>query len=59
VLLGALSGLIDIDPDIWTGVIRQRVPAKAMELNVRAFWQGRESLGGARLGEELAQEAAA
>jgi indolepyruvate ferredoxin oxidoreductase beta subunit len=59
VLLGASSALIDIDPNIWVKVIRQRVPAKAMELNVRAFWQGREALASSLLGQEPAQEAAA
>jgi indolepyruvate ferredoxin oxidoreductase beta subunit len=49
VLLGALSGLTDIDPQIWEQVIRQRVPAKVVELNVKAFWQGREALVTSRL----------
>ena len=43
-LLGAMSGLIEIDPQLWVDVIKQRVPAKALELNVKAFWQGREAL---------------
>ncbi len=49
VLLGAMSGLTGIDPQLWVSVIRQRVPAKALELNVKAFWQGREVLAASRL----------
>jgi indolepyruvate ferredoxin oxidoreductase, beta subunit len=44
VLLGALSGLTGTDPAMWTDVIRKRVPAKAIELNLRAFQRGREVL---------------
>lgn len=49
VLLGALSALTDIDPQTWEQVIRQRVPAKVVELNVKAFWRGREALASSRL----------
>ena len=45
VLLGAMSGLIEIDPQLWVDVIKQRVPAKALELNVKAFWQGPRGVG--------------
>ena len=46
---GALSGLTDIGPQTWGQVIRQRVPAKVVELNVKAFWRGREALASSRL----------
>lgn len=49
VLLGAMSHLTGIEPQIWESVIRQRVPAKALELNVKAFWQGRDALVASRL----------
>jgi hypothetical protein len=29
-------------PDLWLAIIRQRVPAKYMDLNARAFRRGRE-----------------
>jgi len=44
VLLGALSQLVDIDPDVWTTVIQRRVPKKYSELNRTAFWEGRQTL---------------
>lgn len=49
VLLGAMSSLVAIDPEIWESVIRQRVPAKALDLNVKAFWRGRDTLATSRL----------
>ncbi len=49
VLLGALSALIEqealapaLTPDAWLAVIGERVPAKYLELNRRAFQAGRE-----------------
>jgi len=53
VLLGALSGLLDINPETWVSVIRERVPAKLIELNVSAFWRGREVLQASRLADEM------
>ena len=41
VLIGALSALFDIEPSIWESVIRERVPAKFTELNIKAFNAGR------------------
>ena len=49
VLLGALSGYLEFDREIWVEVIRCRVPAKAADLNASAFWRGREALEGCRL----------
>ncbi len=56
VLLGALSGLTEIDPAVWVDVIKQRVPAKAVDLNVAAFWRGRDALAGSGLDEAKPQE---
>jgi indolepyruvate ferredoxin oxidoreductase beta subunit len=41
VLLGALSGHLDIDPAVWLAVIERRVPRKYVEMNRSAFWGGR------------------
>lgn len=49
VLLGALSVLLSVPEELWLDVIRARVPARYMELNVRAFQQGREAIAGLRL----------
>ncbi len=53
VLLGALSALLErggktgsaLSPELWTKVISERVPAKHVELNRRAFQSGREAIG--------------
>ena len=44
VLLGALAGLLDVEAGIWEGVLRERVPAKYVDLNLKAFRSGREWL---------------
>jgi indolepyruvate ferredoxin oxidoreductase beta subunit len=52
VLLGALSALMErekltgpeLTPETWSEVIGQRVPAKYVELNRRAFQAGREAV---------------
>jgi indolepyruvate ferredoxin oxidoreductase, beta subunit len=49
VLLGALSGMTDIEPEKWVAVIRNRVPTKVVELNVQAFWRGRAAMVDSRL----------
>jgi indolepyruvate ferredoxin oxidoreductase, beta subunit len=57
VLLGALSGLLDIDEEIWREVIRKRVPAKVVDTNMIAFQRGRDVLGESRLaGAQAAEE---
>lgn len=57
VLLGALSGLTEISPETWVDVIAKRVPPKVVELNVLAFWRGRQALAGSRLaGETMAED---
>lgn len=54
VLLGALSALLERDPalegadltaETWLKVIEERVPAKYVELNRRAFEEGRRAVG--------------
>ncbi len=52
VLLGAFSGLIDISLDIWTDIIKKRVPAKVVDVNLEAFQRGREALNGSLLKRE-------
>ncbi len=42
ILLGTLSKLLDIDPKLWEKAIVKYVPAKAREINIRAFNAGRE-----------------
>ncbi|MCX7707450.1 MAG: indolepyruvate oxidoreductase subunit beta [Anaerolineae bacterium] len=51
VLLGALSKLIEreglapnLTPEVWLRVIEERVPARYVELNRKAFQAGREAL---------------
>jgi indolepyruvate ferredoxin oxidoreductase beta subunit len=54
VLLGALSALLErsqmagmvISADLWLDVISERVPAKYLELNQKAFHAGREAVQG-------------
>ena len=43
-LLGALSAAMEVDPAVWLAVVERRVPAKYVELNRMAFWEGRGSL---------------
>jgi indolepyruvate ferredoxin oxidoreductase beta subunit len=42
VVMGALSRILESKPDIWREVIKQRVPAKAVDLNLKAYGRGRE-----------------
>ncbi len=42
VLLGALSQLMGIDSQHWLDVLKQRVPQKFLEMNLKAFEKGRE-----------------
>jgi len=44
VILGALSGLLDLEPGVWLDVIEKSVPSKFMELNRKAFDAGRKAL---------------
>ncbi len=49
VMLGALSALLDVPPEVWLEVIAERVPERYAELNRRAFLRGREAMEVARL----------
>lgn len=46
VLLGAISALFNIDPKIWEEVIKERVPKKYVDLNIKAFNEGRNWMKG-------------
>jgi indolepyruvate ferredoxin oxidoreductase, beta subunit len=43
VLLGALSGSIDIDPDLWLETLRKMVPERFLAVNLKAFELGRRT----------------
>lgn len=45
VMIGALSNFLPIKLDIWTDVIRKKVPEKFLDANLRAFQLGRETMG--------------
>lgn len=42
VVLGALSRIMGSKPDIWRDVVKDRVPAKVMDINLKAFDRGRD-----------------
>lgn len=44
VLLGALSALLQFDVSAWNTVLEMRVPAKHLDLNLRAFAAGRSAV---------------
>lgn len=48
VLLGALSGLLPVEPEVWHEVLKERVPARFIDLNLQAFSRGREWMQGER-----------
>ena len=41
-LLGALSGLLDLSPAVWEQTIEKYVPAKLLDVNRSAFQAGRD-----------------
>ena len=45
VLIGAVSSHLPIDEDHWKKAIEERVPPKALEVNLEAFRKGRELFG--------------
>jgi indolepyruvate ferredoxin oxidoreductase beta subunit len=45
VLLGALSTWLPVAPQIWEQVLRERIPPRYRDLNLRAFHEGRAYLG--------------
>ncbi len=42
VLIGVLAQYLDIDTEIWEEVLKESVPPKAIEDNIRAFYRGYE-----------------
>ena len=44
VMLGTLSMLLPFSPDAWKQVIRQHLPEKILDLNLRAFERGRKEM---------------
>ena len=42
VLLGVLSALLPVEPQVWQKVLKERVPSRYMDLNLQAFSRGRE-----------------
>jgi len=44
VLLGALSATLSVKPETWESVLKERVVSRFVDLNLRAFHQGREWL---------------
>jgi len=44
VLLGALSALLPVEAETWENVLEERVPSRFIDLNLKAFRQGREWL---------------
>jgi len=43
-MLGALSALLDLDPQLWDEVLQMRLPPKYLELNRKAFEAGRRAV---------------
>ena len=41
VLLGVLSQMLDVKPEVWEEVLCERVPKKHLEINLKAFRTGR------------------
>jgi indolepyruvate ferredoxin oxidoreductase, beta subunit len=46
VILGALSKIMDFSENAWEEALRKRVPAKFLDVNMKAFKLGRESAHG-------------
>ena len=45
VLMGALAALVPFDEEHWQAALRERIPAKLLEVNLRAFALGRAAVG--------------
>ena len=45
VLLGALSAFVPFDEEHWQSALRERIPAKLLDVNLRAFAAGRAAVG--------------
>ena len=44
VLLGALSAFVPFDEEHWQSALRERIPAKLLDVNLRAFVAGRDAV---------------
>ena len=44
VLMGALSAFVPFDEEHWQAALRERIPAKLLEVNLRAFAAGRAAV---------------
>jgi indolepyruvate ferredoxin oxidoreductase beta subunit len=44
VLIGALSSVLEIDEECWLNALSERVPPKALDVNIEAFNRGKELL---------------
>ncbi len=45
VIAGALSTLTPFGPEVWEQAMRERIPAKLIDMNIRAFEAGRAAVG--------------
>ena len=45
VVMGALSTLVPFDEEHWQAAMRERIPAKLLDVNLRAFALGRAAVG--------------
>ena len=45
-LLGVLSGLLRVSPEVWEQTIRKYVPARLIDVNLKAFQSGRGLIAG-------------
>jgi len=45
IMIGALSTMFDFEPEKWLEVIKEAVPKKVVDVNVKAFQKGRELMG--------------
>jgi indolepyruvate ferredoxin oxidoreductase, beta subunit len=47
VILGALSAILRFEPGIWEDALRRQIPARFLEVNLRAFGLGTAAVGAA------------
>ncbi len=45
IMIGALSTMFDLEPEKWLEVIKEAVPKKVVDVNVKAFQKGRNLMG--------------
>ncbi|BBB31894.1 indolepyruvate ferredoxin oxidoreductase, beta subunit [Thermotomaculum hydrothermale] len=45
IMIGALSTMFDFEPEKWLEVIKEAVPKKVVDVNIKAFNKGRELMG--------------